>query len=277
MGRAKNIWFTLWIALLLIPAACSVQDHYRVLSFFFDGVPKPDDSKHTDSSKILTNAADSAKLTAKTAGLDLILHPPYRDKECEICHNPGRMGSLKQSMPELCRQCHTNLVVQYDFTHGPVVAGYCTQCHNPHKSKEKNLLIRTGRDLCFYCHNADALFNDSFHDRTDENSCVTCHNPHGSDNHSLLKKGVCYKCHDDFSQKYKMVHGPVSNGNCSACHIPHRKGTERLLVRSGRDLCYYCHDKKQVLKNEKHKLSKDVNCTQCHNPHGGNDRFMLNL
>jgi predicted CXXCH cytochrome family protein len=276
MGRGKNKWLVLLIVFLLFPVACSVQDHYRVLTFFFDGVPNPNVSKQSDNTKILKKDPDSTKVIAEAGRQDFFLHPPYLEKECDKCHNQERMGSLKQSMPGLCTQCHTDLDMQYDFMHGPVDAGYCTQCHNPHKAKEKKLLIRTGKELCLYCHDAEGLYQSPFHDESSETNCIICHNPHGSDNHSLLKQGVCYKCHDNFSEKYKIVHGPVSGGNCSVCHVPHSRGTEKLLISTNSDLCYYCHDKKQVLNNEKHKQLKDLNCTQCHNPHGGNDRFMLN-
>jgi predicted CXXCH cytochrome family protein len=277
MRSAKNKWFTLWIVVLLFPVACSVQDHYRALTFFFDGVPNPEDSKLSDSSKILNNPADSAKLNAIAGNQDFDIHKPYLEKECDMCHNPGRMGSFKLSMPELCTQCHTDLALKVNYEHGPVASGYCTECHNPHKSKEKKLLVRAGKELCLYCHDSETLYNNSFHDSSDKTNCTSCHNPHGSNNHSLLKPGVCYTCHDDFSKKYAIVHGPVESGNCSACHVPHYTKTENLLARTNRDLCYYCHNKKQVLANIKHKGTEKVNCTNCHDPHGGNDRFMLKL
>lgn len=267
------------ITVLLLTAACSVQEHYRTLSFFFDGVPSPKSIRQAavaDSLQAATPAADSSAIFAQAITPTSFVHQPYLDKKCDNCHNSGNMSSTKQLMPELCYQCHTDFATLYTFEHGPSAAGYCTQCHHPHQSKEEKLLVRSGSGLCLQCHDTLLIAENQFHNLSAETNCTTCHNPHGSNNHSLMQSDACYKCHENFNDKYKVVHGPVVVGHCASCHTPHRNGTEKLLSRSGRDLCLHCHNAELIMANENHKDTEEASCTDCHNPHGGSDKFMLN-
>lgn len=263
-----------WFASVLIIAACSVQDHYRTLSIFFDGVPNPDriDQTAIDSATIII---DSTTIFAQNTIPKLNIHHPYLEKECAACHNQGRMGTLNESEPGLCFQCHSNLDIRYNSEHGPAAGGFCTECHNPHKSTEETLLLRKREELCFSCHEEKQVKESLFHNISDETACLACHSPHGSDNHSLLKQGVCYSCHDDFSDQYQALHGPVAMGRCSECHTPHTKGSDKLLVKKGRDLCFNCHNAGRLLKSDTHSYIEDADCMECHNPHGGEDRFLF--
>jgi predicted CXXCH cytochrome family protein len=265
------------ITVLLLAAACSVQDHYRTFSFFFDGVPNPETIRQTALADSLKAAAtDTSSVFAQAAITTSFIHQPYLEKKCAECHNSGSMGSTKQLMPELCYQCHTSFAEQYVFEHGPSAGGYCTQCHNPHQAKEEKLLVRSGNELCLQCHDAALLAASPFHDLSGETGCVSCHNPHGSNNHSLMQVGACYQCHENFTEKYTVVHGPVAAGQCAACHLPHHAETEKLLARTGRDVCLQCHDARQVRINKNHEGTEKADCTGCHNPHGGNDKYILN-
>jgi len=268
----------LCVGILLLIGACSVEKHYRSLSFFFDGVPNPELIRQQAISDSLEAIADENEVIAEIGKSDFILHPPYKERKCDHCHNQGQMGSLNESMPQLCTQCHPNLGMQSTFTHGPARGGYCTQCHHPHKAKEEKLLLQSGRELCLNCHDVNSLFAGDFHDSGDESDCISCHNPHGSENHSLLQQGACASCHGIFNAQYAVLHGPVASNNCSACHVPHRIGTKGLLVRKGRELCLNCHDASDVLKKVYHLDMLDsgvASCTDCHNPHGGDDKYMF--
>lgn len=280
MGNANrnNGIVYLITAVLFFLVACSVQNHYSTLSFFFDGVPDPGDI-HKETLGDSIKQADSFDSTGVVVGVakpDFFMHSPYLERKCDFCHNQEHMGSPKIAMPGLCTQCHSTLAKQQAFEHGPAVGGYCTQCHSPHQAKEENLLKITGRELCLNCHDAESLYQSEFHESNDEMDCVSCHNPHSSNNHSLLQSGACTQCHEEFAERYKVIHGPVAGGNCSACHAPHRDGSEKHLLRNGQGLCLYCHDAVQVLKNESHVDIGVANCTDCHNPHGGEDRYIFN-
>lgn len=277
MRNDKRIGSVVGIAILLFLAACSVQNNYSTLSLFFDGVPDPEEARQkaiNDSLKAI--AADSLALNIKSVTSEFLFHQPYLEKKCSNCHDKGRMGSLSKPMPELCSQCHQNFDQQFSFNHGPVAGGFCTECHDPHKSKEEKLLKRTSQDLCFHCHDTEQVYENDFHNIKDETDCIDCHNPHSGDNNFMLETESCNMCHESLVDKYKVIHGPVASGNCYQCHVSHKTGTEKLLLLSGHLLCFNCHNAGQILTGETHEGIEDSDCTDCHNPHGGEDRFMFN-
>jgi len=274
VGNAKKGYVLVAVVSLLF-AACSVQNSFRTLSFFFDGVPNPDEANRSDGTDSLENTtADSLKLITQVSILDFVIHKPYLQKECATCHNQGQMGSLTQSQPKLCYQCHADFGEQYSFEHGPTAGGYCIECHNPHRAKEKKLLVQPKENLCFRCHNATLVSESLFHNFSEESDCIVCHNPHGGDNQSLLQKGACYQCHENFTENFVVVHGPVAAGMCSICHTTHREGSESLLRSSNQELCLFCHDTERLLRNEKHPQTEDTFCTECHNPHASGRRVI---
>jgi len=265
------------MAVIMLAVACSVEKHYRTLSFFFDGVPDPEAARRTalpDSLK--SAAADTSHLGTVSPELSFNFHQPYIEKKCDDCHNRGSMGSLALPMPGLCYQCHKELGVDKTWQHGPSSGGYCTQCHEPHRSKNEKLLKKTGSALCFGCHDSRMLEGGGFHDDPENSSCTGCHNPHGSENHSLLRTDVCYQCHENYAGKYKVLHGPVAAGYCSRCHAPHRNENEKHLNMQVNSLCLGCHDEKQVMAGKSHNDIKKGVCTDCHNPHGGENLNYLN-
>ena len=136
------------------------------------------------------NSADSTILADSSASplIPIIaettfnFHEPYASKECDICHDKTAMGQLTDSQPDLCYMCHSDFTQEFNFLHGPVAGGYCTACHNPHMSKSKSLLIRTGQELCLYCHDSNQIYKNENHEGIEDYNCTECHNPHGGDN-----------------------------------------------------------------------------------------------
>ena len=70
--------------------------------------------------------------------------------------------------------------------HGPAAGGYCTECHNPHMSKSKKLLIRNGQDLCLECHAPKSDLSAESHKDIEDSECILCHNPHGGKDRKIL-------------------------------------------------------------------------------------------
>lgn len=176
--------------ILIILAAfvigCSPKSNYNTLSKFFDGVPNP---YIADSIRIADSLALAQQLDNQYLGQvepEYNYHPPYLGKECASCHDQKQMGKLSQPMPGLCYTCHEDYNNQYKVLHGPVDAGFCTECHNPHMQINEKLLIRTGQDLCLSCHSAKAVFKNEVHLDIDDADCTDCHNPHGGDDRFIL-------------------------------------------------------------------------------------------
>ena len=178
---------------LLLACGCSVlqdkegnipgtpQTRYKVLSFFFDGVPPPG----------ATSANEDVSKLKKREGLDTAgtykEHGPYAAKLCNACHDSGS-NALILPIEELCLSCHSQVLGKgKQKLHGPVAAGGCRICHNPHGSQYPYYLIDESKKFCYYCHNEEDVLKREVHRQTSE-QCTFCHSAHSSTNACLLKE-----------------------------------------------------------------------------------------
>jgi predicted CXXCH cytochrome family protein len=115
------------------------------------------------------------------------LHYPFGEGECKSCHNEQSLGSMLASQPGLCYLCHQDLGDQYNYLHGPVAGGYCTACHDPHRSTKEKLLRFTGDELCLYCHRAESVLKSETHEGLEGMLCTDCHNPHGGEDNYIFQ------------------------------------------------------------------------------------------
>jgi predicted CXXCH cytochrome family protein len=147
---------------------------------------------------------------------------------CANCHDPHFSNEphlLAGRTDALCMTCHDRDVKTKDgrtvasmketltkseFLHGPIRAGNCSACHDPHGAEHGALLSRAfpqsfytrfdikKYDLCFTCHQPDLVLTDKtvnltnfrdgeknlhfVHVNRDEKgrSCKSCHDIHGS-------------------------------------------------------------------------------------------------
>lgn len=192
------------VATMAVMAACSVEENYPTLSFFFDGVPDPnapaDDG--TAPGQLLSEAvaaARAASLARTVPVLDISHHRPVRDRRCHECHlieDPRGRSGLNIGMPtlvapieELCLRCHDFSDRRY--VHGPVANGLCVRCHLAHQSIHPHLL-RTDDipSLCSSCHIDELFVTKDLHATFGEERCTACHNPHASDHLMLLEEPV---------------------------------------------------------------------------------------
>lgn len=180
----------LWLlvpVLVLNMTACSTAYRYRLLSFFFDGVPEPAKIAAIHPADTLSNK-DTVIIAGKTAAEPIInLHMPYQKKDCTACHDQNTTGKQIKPMPDLCYQCHEDFATRYKVLHGPVGGGQCTACHNPHLSSNKNLLIRKNQDVCLYCHESERIMKSDAHLGIKDILCTECHDPHGGEDRYVLK------------------------------------------------------------------------------------------
>lgn len=140
-----------------------------------------------------------------------------------VPHKPtGKSAKgLASDPPELCITCHERKLFEGKVTHGPVAAGMCLGCHNPHASDQQGLLKKEPVALCLDCHpevrqgpHVIAGFSRSGHPLGEPFKgkeaedplrpgkrfyCASCHEPHRSELPKLTRfgKGMasCAKCH----------------------------------------------------------------------------------
>mgnify|MGYP003336768341 CR=1 FL=1 len=185
MKKHKSIFFAALTLSLFFIVQCSSRNNYKTLNFFFDGVPDPDKAQ-ADTKPVAIASNDSVfEAAAKPKAAKKFFHPPYQERQCEKCHDQSSMGKFIKPQPDLCYSCHENFANKYAFVHGPVSAGYCTACHEPHLSENKDLLARSEEKLCYKCHDASLISQNKSHEGINTAACTDCHNPHGGKDHYM--------------------------------------------------------------------------------------------
>jgi predicted CXXCH cytochrome family protein len=219
------------------------------------------------------------------------LHAGFKAMNCKECHRFRRDAydfSRNVPAPADCTtaDCHGNKMASEQFVHGPVGAGVCISCHNPHGSFRKNQLARDDRGLCLVCHQAkeEEFAKKVVHPPVEE-GCATCHEPHQSPLRFQLRgtKGkpvssLCFNCHDQniFSRKFQ--HGPVGAGDCIACHNAHATDAEKLLIapKANGELCFQCHaDRRDSFNLKQVHTPVKEDCSKCHDPHSSDHKMQL--
>jgi len=172
-------WFLLGAILILIGPSCSSQKNYKVLSFFFDGVPDPNAPIVAEGSE-QTGTGSSPKFLS-------IVHKPYAEGKCSECHegDTSKFESFQKVSSEVCMKCHAQVINQFPVMHGPVSSGECLLCHNPHESSVRGMLNDDAPAVCAQCHVSEFLPQDPEH-QDPKRSCLECHVAHGAEKHGLL-------------------------------------------------------------------------------------------
>jgi len=190
MKQAGKIASGILIILVLIHLCqCSPYAGKSALRFFFDGVPETDSTsmasmEHSGMPEDSTDVSEEEIALSDTEGS---LHYPFGEGECASCHNERSLGTMLEPQPALCYICHEDLAGQYNYLHGPVAGGYCTACHDPHRSTNEKLLRYTGEELCFYCHKSESVLRNEMHEGLEDMACTDCHNPHGGEDKYIFQ------------------------------------------------------------------------------------------
>lgn len=182
------------LAALLVASgllACSPMTRYKVLNFFFDGVPPPpgmvvdtlDQDRQRERSvstfsRGIAAIREAAPRPAAVPGIQST-HPPYRDRDCQKCHDMT-LGGMQDTARDasLCDRCHYDQRKEEGWDHGPINLGSCIPCHVPHASVHKSLLSDPIPKLCLDCHMEVSPDFHEHHDVHNFLNCVECHDPH---------------------------------------------------------------------------------------------------
>ncbi len=187
-ARYISVGLTLVLLFLAFILGCDEAERHKVLTFFFDGVP-PLGRGELEEGPFYLDSKGSAQ-THPTA----IWYVHGTQSDCTTCHGKRRergfsaQTRLTAPVPKLCYGCHTDYTVSASFVHGPVAAGQCLFCHNPHRSKIKHLLREPEPQLCYLCHDKSMIESIPGHSEELSATCTTCHNAHASSIKYLLKE-----------------------------------------------------------------------------------------
>lgn len=187
------------------------------------------------------------------------IHPALEDG-CEGCHSVAGGGKLTVAMDQKrsCYECHDDFEKgegeEKRHVHGPVQAGECTSCHDPHyASRPKLSKLEKG---CYECH--DPFPEDgTVHRPVKTGECTACHGPHtGAAPKMLLRAGnaLCLGCHETPHATHRSAEVKGRSTQvppdfprekdelvCTGCHFPHRSPERRLFRMPQGKLCQMCH------------------------------------
>ncbi len=192
-GGQRTALSILIAAFCVAVAACSPATRYRVLSFFFDGVPPPPGMEVEEPERPeraeryqspfaegLATLRERPRPPRDTVPVTRVvsIHEPYQANNCRACHDTERDMLDIVTDAALCDRCHLEQRVEEEWDHGPINIGTCVPCHVPHASVHEALLETPVPELCLDCH-VDVTGSEPHHlDEPDFPNCVSCHDPH---------------------------------------------------------------------------------------------------
>ena len=162
-------------ALAVLWSGCATpEERYRVLSFFFDGVPDPSTMVELVDGAVIWGSGEDARVVYE--------HKPVTEDACEDCHGSFSNVYITSLDSSICLKCHEETPTQFPRMHGPVAAVACLWCHEPHRSPYRYLLREASPGLCIQCHEPGVLLGDDPPAHLDPaRSCLDCHSGHGGD------------------------------------------------------------------------------------------------
>jgi len=180
VGLHSHIRFAVLAGVVLLSLlGCSAEKRYRVLSFFFDGVPAP----------------GGGTRSGEAGGKRVVYsHRPYAEGKCGSCHpsdqidmSIGQPTSITALSSDTCLKCHEKAPREFAVMHGPVAAVQCLLCHTPHESAAPHLLTSFPPRVCVQCHAPETMLPKRPEHADEKADCLTCHVGHGGTSHGLLR------------------------------------------------------------------------------------------
>jgi predicted CXXCH cytochrome family protein len=155
------------------------------MNFFFE-VPNAETAPEAST-------ADAASLSPVPPVLQLppprfaSVHQPYANNQCSACHNTAERMTVAEDTETTCGECHDDYYSDR-VGHGPVAAGECMSCHDPHHSTQRALLVKPVFDMCVECHDEPEDLSQPAH-AGEVSDCTRCHDAHFGES-PLLKPGI---------------------------------------------------------------------------------------
>ncbi len=216
-------------------------------------------------------------------------HPPFADKECDLCHAPAKDGKVVLTQPDakaLCVTCHADKekLIETAKVQHPGAAGECTDCHNPHAGNTPGFIQPDPVNVCLNCHSdiADLQKKPHLHQPAFVQGCAICHEPHGGENQHLLRNAsvnaLCLECHGPDRSPVKLASEHLVTIFDGHVKLPADYFTSQdvpvLPLQYGVGHPTERHPVSDVT-NLTTKVVTPLNCLTCHQPHAGAENGML--
>ena len=216
------------------------------------------------------------------------MHPPFADKQCELCHAPAKDGKVVLTQADaksVCATCHdeeAKKIASAKVQH-PGAAGDCTDCHSAHASQTPGLPKTNGVEICLGCHSdvAEQGKKKVLHEPAFKEACGTCHDAHGNDNEKLLRvksvNGLCLECHGpDAPEPQQVENQPAISIFNGKALLPegYFKKVPILPLKYGAGHPTQFHPVTDVM-DAKTKTMVKIDCLTCHQPHSSANAGLL--
>lgn len=175
---------------------------------------------------------------------------------CENCHTAASDKGKTTITPvatggDLCVMCHE--AKKDPVVHGPVKAGQCLICHDPHATDFVAHTRVATNELCLSCHGVRQVQGEMV-------SLI------GSQKIAMADYDAIPKIELDRTQRFghpwvthpvaqvaDLLH-PGEKMSCLSCHTPHASAEENLIVavKGAQNVCFACHQ-----ANEQQAAAKD--------------------
>ncbi len=181
----------------------------------------------------------------------------------------------------LCVTCHAEKAKQIESAKvpHPGAAGDCTDCHNPHASRQPGLPKTNAVDICLGCHTDQAEQGKKhvLHQPAFRQGCATCHEPHGGDERSPAARQD-YECSLPGVPRARVASRKkleaehlltIFNGSVKLPEDYFAKNKVVVLpLKYGRGHPVEGHPVSDVVDpTDITKARAQINCLSCHQPH----------
>lgn len=253
---------------------------------------------------------DSCFICHSTNNHSNVFHTPMDEKKkCASCHAPHGADFrkiLKVDTPQLCLNCHQNMVHQARRVHlNSKAKGDCSNCHAPDSSKLKVDIQMTKPQLCLSCHGHEIADTNNFgrsisniSKKVNPDRNIT---PDASVHRAttLSCNDTCHRFHDSGFDRLLASKFPLTNFNefssdpnmyalCFQCHSNKLLNSDAPedVVKYGASETKFFDFKSvdgQLKKINLHRLhvirDKGVknghSCILCHDPHGSIQKSLI--